>query len=72
MKTISSFLTPTAGKITIDGTDLAALKRKDRVRLVSYVLQAFGSNANLLDVAYSGVCGHPLRVCAEQWFIGVN
>lgn len=47
IKTLSGLLRPTAGTIMLTGTDLGALRRRDRARRIAYMPQAFGCNAIL-------------------------
>jgi iron complex transport system ATP-binding protein len=46
-KTLAGLIDPLSGRISIDGTDITGLKRKDRARRVAYMPQAFGCNALL-------------------------
>ena len=46
-KTLAGLITPTAGRITLDGDDITHLRRRDRTRRIAYMPQAFGCNALL-------------------------
>ena len=46
-KTLAGLVVPSDGKITIGNEDVTHLRRRDRVRRVAYMPQAFGCNALL-------------------------
>lgn len=46
-RAIAGLLRPAAGRLTLDGEDLARLGRRDRARRIAYMPQAFGCNAIL-------------------------
>ncbi|CUH83329.1 ABC transporter ATP-binding protein [Thalassovita mediterranea] len=46
-KSLAGLVTPTAGRITLGGDDITHLPRRDRVRRIAYMPQAYGCNALL-------------------------